>query len=113
VTGGDRVASLVTSARMVLTSGTRLPERERAVARERGRVRLTGGAGLAATEGRGVRARGRWAAWAARGGEEARARGRERRIGPETAQPRGEFSFFFFLFLFLISISISFISFFF
>jgi hypothetical protein len=43
--------------RKVLTSGTRLPER--AVVRERGRVRLTGGAGLAAAEGRGALARGR------------------------------------------------------
>jgi hypothetical protein len=33
-TGGDRVASPVTGARKVLTSGTRLPRRE--IARERG-----------------------------------------------------------------------------
>jgi hypothetical protein len=61
-TGGDRVVSLVMGARKVLTSGTHLPERERAVARERGRVQMTGGVWLAAVEGRGARARGRWAA---------------------------------------------------
>jgi hypothetical protein len=41
-TGGDRVVSLVMGARKVLTSGTRLPERERlrgsAGAREMGRL---------------------------------------------------------------------------
>ena len=67
-TGSDRVASPVMGARKALTSGTRLPERE--IARERGGVRLTGGAELAAAEGRGARARGRWAAWAARGAKE-------------------------------------------
>jgi hypothetical protein len=42
----------------------------------------------------------------------ARARGKERRPGPEAAQPRGVSLFsFFFYFLFLFSISISFISF--
>jgi hypothetical protein len=35
---------------------------EREIARERGECGLTGGAELAAAEGRGVRARGRWAA---------------------------------------------------
>jgi hypothetical protein len=74
-------------------------------------VRLAGGAGLTAAEG-GARARERrWAVWAARGGERG-AREREKKVGPESAQPRQGFSFFFFLFLFLISISISFISFF-
>jgi hypothetical protein len=73
---GDRVASPVTGARKALTSGARLPERERES--ERARVR--------AAEGRGGK-RGRWAAWAARGGgeESAAARGRERRFGPEAA----------------------------
>jgi hypothetical protein len=46
-----------------------------------------------------------------RTGSEAR-EGEGRRIGPETAQPRGE-DFFLFLFLFLFLISIPFISFFF
>jgi hypothetical protein len=64
-------------------------------------VRLTGGAGLAAAEGRGARAMGRFGR---EGGGERRRPG-ERGFGPETAQPRGEFSFFFFYFLFLISIS--------
>jgi hypothetical protein len=97
VTGGDRIASPVTGARKALTSGTRLPERE--IAREHGGVRLTGGAELAAAEGRGARVRGRWAAWAAKGGSAgARSRERERGgFGPETAQPRGV-SFFFFYF---------------
>jgi hypothetical protein len=36
VAGGDRVACPVTGARKALTSGTRLPEREREIARERG-----------------------------------------------------------------------------
>jgi hypothetical protein len=97
-TDGDRVASPVTGARKALTSGTRLPERE--IARERGGVWLTGGAELAAAEGRGARVRGRWAAWAAKGGSAgARERGG---FGPKTAQPRGV-SFFYFLFLIPIS----------
>jgi hypothetical protein len=67
-------------------------------------VRLTGGAGLAATEGRGARVRGSWATWAARGGGEKRGRAgeRDREFGPETAQPRGDFSFFFFYFFYLL-----------
>jgi hypothetical protein len=36
VAGRDRVASPVTGARKALTSGTRLPERDREIARERG-----------------------------------------------------------------------------
>jgi hypothetical protein len=106
VTGGDRVASLVTGARMVLTSGTRLPERERAVARERGRVRLTGGPGWQRQRG-GECGRAGDGLLGPRGG------GRTRGRAGEREGLRGEFSFFFFLFLFLISISISFISFFF
>jgi hypothetical protein len=63
-------------------------------------VRLTGGAGLAAGEG-ARRQRGR-----ACGGNGPRGpdgeRGARERVGPETAQPRGEdFSFFFFYFYFL------------
>jgi hypothetical protein len=74
-------------------------------------VRLTGGAGLAAAEGRGERARGRLAAWAARGGE--RGRGREREgVWAGNDPTEGGFSFFYFqilisisyfLFLFLLS----------
>jgi hypothetical protein len=64
--------------------------------RERGECGLTGGAELAAAEGRGARA----SAWEG--------------VRPETAQLRGGgFSFFFsiFYFLFIFSISISFIPF--
>jgi hypothetical protein len=43
-----------------------------------------------------------WAAWAAGGRGEERARERGEWLGPETAQPRGE-GFFLFLFLFSIS----------
>jgi hypothetical protein len=67
-----------------------------------------GGVGLAATEGSaGARAMGRLGH---EGEKEARACGRERGFGPETAQPRGgecfpfSFSNFYFLFLFLISL---------
>jgi hypothetical protein len=107
-TGDDRVVSPVTCVRKVLTSGTRLPER--VVARER--VRLMGGARLAAAEGRGARARGSWAAWAARGGEKRGRAGEREGVWAENGPAEGDFfSFFIFLFLFLISISISFISF--
>jgi hypothetical protein len=97
VAGGDRVASLVTGVRKALTGGARLLERE--IARERGECGLTGGAGLAAAEGRGARASawGKRAAWA--GG-----RGAREGVGPETAQPRGRFFLFLFYFLFIISI---------
>jgi hypothetical protein len=75
------------------------PARERVVAREKRRARLTGGAGLTtggeARRERG-RARGRWAACAGRGNE---ARGREgERVVPDSAQPSG--GDFLFLFLF-------------
>jgi hypothetical protein len=69
---------------------------------------MTGGAELAAAEGRGARARGRWAAWAARGESRrgsAGARAREKDWA-ENTQPRGIFPF-----PFSFSISISFISF--
>jgi hypothetical protein len=108
VADGDRVASPVTGARKVLTGGARWLERE--IVREQGECGLTGGARLAAAEGRGARAstRGKWATWA--GG-----RGAREGVGSETAQPTGGggFSFFFsiFYFLFLVSISISFIPF--
>jgi hypothetical protein len=69
-------------------------------------VRLAGGTGLAAAEGSaGARAMGRLGR---EGEREARARGRERGFGPETAQPGVvcfPFSNFYFIFLFLISIS--------
>jgi hypothetical protein len=69
-------------------------------------VRLTGGAELAASEGRGARVRGRWAAWGAKGGS-ARERERERervwaRNGPAEGVPFS-FSIYYFLFLFLLS----------
>jgi hypothetical protein len=100
-TGGDRVVSLVTGARKVLTSGTRLLERADA--------RLMGGAGLAAGEG-AWRQRGR-AGWGTGRVGRTAGRGARERVGPKMAQPRGEdFSFFFFfyfyflfLFLFLLS----------
>jgi hypothetical protein len=96
-TGGDRVASPITSARKALTSGTRLPERE--IARERGGVRLTGGAELAAAEGRGARAMGRL-------GREGGECGREReRVWAGNGPAEGGFLFLFFYFLFIISIS--------
>jgi hypothetical protein len=71
-------------------------------------VRLAGGAGLAAAEGSaGARAMGRLGH---EGERVARACGRERGFGPETAQPGGFvflflFSNLYFIFLFLISIS--------
>jgi hypothetical protein len=109
-TGGDRAVSPVTGARKVLTSGSRLPERESG--HEGARASAADGWGrLAAVEGRGARARG---SWAARGEKRAGARERERGFGLETAQPRGgffPFFFFYFYFLFLFLISISFISF--
>jgi hypothetical protein len=107
VAGGDRVAGPVTGARKALTSGARLPERERA----RG-VRLTGGAGLAAQRGGERGCAGDGPLGPRKGGECGRARERGG-FGPKMAQPRGV-SFFFFLFsifYFLFLISISFISF--
>jgi hypothetical protein len=103
VADGDRVASPIMGARKALTSGARLLEREREIARERGGVRLTGGAELAAAEGSAD-------AWAMghlgrEGGGDGK-RGRERRFGPVAAQPRGVpfyFSIFYFLFLFLLT----------
>jgi hypothetical protein len=96
VAGGDRVASPVTGARKALTSGTRLPERERDRERARG-VRLTGGAELAVAEGRGARVRGDGPR---KGG--VRARGRVRGgLGRKRLNRGG--GVFPFLFLFLIS----------
>jgi hypothetical protein len=95
VAGGDRVASPVTGARKALTSGARLPERERA------RVRAADGWGRAGN-GRGARRQRGWA----RGGNGPRgpdggrgARGESwARNGPTEGE---KFSFFFFYFLFL------------
>jgi hypothetical protein len=102
-TGGDRVASPVTGARKVLTSGTRLPERERDC--EGARAGATDGWGRAGSgrgEGSvGVRKMGRlgheggaWACGRERGG-----------LGRKWPIRGGDFSFFFFYFLFLIYIS--------
>jgi hypothetical protein len=103
VADGDRVASPVTGARKVMTSGTRLPERERSRKSERSVADGWGRAGSGRGEGsEGAR---RWVAWAANGGKCGSAGEREWGFGPETAQPRGEFFLFFFYFSFFISIS--------
>jgi hypothetical protein len=104
-TDSDRVASPVTGARKVLTSGIRLSERERerggSAANEWGRAGSGRGEGSAGT--RMMDRLGREG-----GGRKARARGRERGggFGPETAQPRGgvfpfSFSIFYFFYLLL------------
>jgi hypothetical protein len=97
VAGGDRVdsRSRARERERELTSGARLPER--AVAREKGRARLTGGVGLTARERRVGRERDARGGWAALG----LGRGRGGRgFGPDLAQSRrGEISFSF-LFLF-------------
>jgi hypothetical protein len=101
-TGGDRVASPVTGARKVLTSGIRLSERESV------RGSAADGWGRAGS-GRGERSAGAWmmGRLGREGGgkESAGAREREREgvwtgNGPSEG---GSFSFFFFYFLFLLS----------
>jgi hypothetical protein len=96
VVGGERAGEVMGGTRG-LTGGPGLPAEER---REMGR-------GGAANEWVGVSGAGAgarcWAAWAA-GGREGGAGTREGGgwLGPEAAQPRGEF-FLFFIFLFSIS----------
>jgi hypothetical protein len=97
-TGGDRVASRG-HRREEGADGLGPLAREGEIAREGS---AADGWGRGVSGGAGAR---RWVAWAAGGrGMRACAQGRERRLGPEAAQP-GVFSFsLFFLFLFLISI---------
>jgi hypothetical protein len=103
-TGGDCVVSPVTGTRKLLTSGTRLPEREcgcegarASAADEWDRAGSGRGEGSA-----GARELGRLGREG--GGRKAQACGREREreFGPETAQPRGGFPFFFFYFFYLL-----------
>jgi hypothetical protein len=100
VADGDRVASPIMGARKALTSGARLLEREREIARERGGVRLTGGAELAAAEGSAD-------AWAmghlGREGGGRKARAREEVWAGSGPAEGGSFLFFYFLFLISIS----------
>jgi hypothetical protein len=67
-----------------------------------------GGAGVSVGEGV-ARARGRWAAWAAREGRSASARGGE--VGWIRPSRGGRFPFFFFFFFFYFFFSFSLISF--
>jgi hypothetical protein len=114
-TSGDRADSLVTRAREGLTSGARLLEGERS--RAGGVLRLTSGVGRSAggeARRKRERARGRWAAWAAREGGGARVReGGE--VGWIRPSRGGDFPFFFFYFFlyFYFYFSFSLISFFF
>jgi hypothetical protein len=104
-TGGDRVASPVTGARKVLTSGTRLPERDCEGARA-GAADGWGRAGSGKGEGSaGAREMGRL-------GHEGGSAGAREREGVWAGNGPAEGGFLFlFLFLFLFPISISFISF--
>jgi hypothetical protein len=91
VVGGEHAGEGM-GGTMVLTGGPRLPVGEWRE-RERG--------GAAGQWGRAVRRGARsWATWA---GEERGKNAGAARLGPETAQPRGE-GFFLFLFLFSISL---------
>jgi hypothetical protein len=97
VAGGECVDSLVTGeGEKGLTGGARLPER--ANARGEGQEWLAGGAGLTATWRE--RGRRRWVVLGLWAGDE-RAGERERGVGLNPAQPRGDFPF-----SFSISISI-------
>ena len=99
--GGDRVDSLVTGARKGLTSG---PACQREGGCEGARASAADGWGRAGSGGgRSVGVRAEMSRLGREGG--ARARGREV-VGPDSAQPWGDFSFFFFFFYFsFISIS--------
>jgi hypothetical protein len=96
VAGGDRIASPVTGTRKALTSGTRLPERERERSREsEGECDWRVGPGW--QRRRGARARGQWAPWAVR------EKGRHGHVGEREGvwagngpAEGGVFSFFFF-----------------
>jgi hypothetical protein len=91
VAGGDRTDSLITGAMEGLTSGVGLTEGEWM------RGERAGAAGVRGWVVRRVRARGRWAEWAAR--ESAGVRKREGGLGPETGPAGGEkFPFLFFSF---------------
>jgi hypothetical protein len=96
VVGGERVGEGM-GGTMVLTGGSGLPVGERC---ERERGGAADRWGRVVRRGAGVRS---WAAWAGeeRGGTRARAR-----LGPETAEPRGEGFSFFFFFCFLFHFSI-------
>jgi hypothetical protein len=100
VASGECTDSLVTGeGEKGLTGGARLPER--AIARERGRARLTGGAGRSAGEEGARRASGR-VGDGPRGPRGREERGRAgRRGGLDPAQPGGEGFPFLFLFLFI------------
>jgi hypothetical protein len=95
-TGGDRVASPVTGARKVLTSGTRLPERDCEGARA-GAADGWGRAGSGKGEGSaGAREMGRL-------GHEGGSAGAREREGVWAGNGPAEGGFFLFLFLFSVS----------
>jgi hypothetical protein len=110
VADGDRVASPVTSTRKALTSGTRLPGRERDHERARGSV--ADGWGRAGSDGgkRGRAGDGPLGPRGRKGGAGARERERGVWAGNDPSEG-GVFSFFsfsnfYFLFLFLFILSL-------
>jgi hypothetical protein len=109
VAGGDRVASQVTDARKALTSGTRLPERERSRESE-GECGWRVGPGSQRRSGARARGRASDGPLGSRGRKGGvGARERERGVWAGNGPDEGEcfpfyFSNFYFLFLFLLSL---------
>jgi hypothetical protein len=107
VAGGNRIDGLITGEREGDDERDRVVS-GRADAREKERARLTGGVGRSAGEGWARRVGGH-AEGGSRGpgGGGVRVCGREkgRRLGPDSAQPRGDFLFFFSFYFLSISIS--------
>jgi hypothetical protein len=101
VAGGERTDSLITGEGDGADKQG-LSARERAVAREGGRARLTCGAGLIVGTAR-ARAGG-GLNWASGGGDERAGERGEGEFGPDSAQPGKGFLFFLFLFSFLFSL---------